>query len=221
MRGLKTLVSTTALLVGLALAPAAQAQITISIGLQPTCLITATTGMRRTPAPPWGITRVRILLQRHLSGHGPVGRLGLWPWLGKPSLRQRWRRTVSRRSWPRHHHPCSRCAGITPRPGPYRYSFPCRCGASGRATRIDGPRLGSAGAGDARLGNTLPAAPHPSAPHASAPKGSGAAQVTVATPTSNSSIQHQAAELCRAAPHCIWKNSISNTTNSSLKSEQN
>ncbi|MGA1984432.1 MAG: hypothetical protein ABSG84_18430 [Acidobacteriaceae bacterium] len=37
MRGLKTLVSTTALLVGLALAPAAQAQISISIGVPPVC----------------------------------------------------------------------------------------------------------------------------------------------------------------------------------------
>jgi hypothetical protein len=37
MRGLKTLVSTTALLVGLALAPAAHAQISISIGVQPVC----------------------------------------------------------------------------------------------------------------------------------------------------------------------------------------
>src|ERR1019366_8828598 len=37
MRGLKRLVSTTALLVGLALAPAAHAQISISIGVQPVC----------------------------------------------------------------------------------------------------------------------------------------------------------------------------------------
>jgi hypothetical protein len=37
MRGLKTLVSTTALLVGLALAPAAHPQISISIGVQPVC----------------------------------------------------------------------------------------------------------------------------------------------------------------------------------------
>jgi len=37
MRGLKTLVSTTSLLVCLALAPAAHAQISISIGVQPVC----------------------------------------------------------------------------------------------------------------------------------------------------------------------------------------
>ena len=37
MRGLKTLVSTTALLAGLALAPAAHAQISINIGVQPVC----------------------------------------------------------------------------------------------------------------------------------------------------------------------------------------
>jgi hypothetical protein len=37
MRGIKTLVSTTALLVGLALAPAAHAQISINIGVQPVC----------------------------------------------------------------------------------------------------------------------------------------------------------------------------------------
>ncbi len=37
MRGLKILVSTAALLAGLAIAPAARAQISISIGVQPTC----------------------------------------------------------------------------------------------------------------------------------------------------------------------------------------
>jgi hypothetical protein len=37
MRGLKTLVSTTALLAGLALTPAAQSQVSISIGVQPVC----------------------------------------------------------------------------------------------------------------------------------------------------------------------------------------
>jgi len=37
MRGLKTLLSTTALLAGLALAPAAHAQISINIGIQPVC----------------------------------------------------------------------------------------------------------------------------------------------------------------------------------------
>jgi hypothetical protein len=37
MRGLKTLVSTTALLGGLALAPAAHAQISVNIGVQPVC----------------------------------------------------------------------------------------------------------------------------------------------------------------------------------------
>jgi hypothetical protein len=37
VRGLKTLVSTTALLVGLALAPAAHAQISVNIGIQPVC----------------------------------------------------------------------------------------------------------------------------------------------------------------------------------------
>jgi hypothetical protein len=37
MRGLKALVSTTALLAGLALAPAAHAQISINIGVQPVC----------------------------------------------------------------------------------------------------------------------------------------------------------------------------------------
>jgi len=37
MRGLKILVSTTALLVGLALAPAAPAQVSINIGVQPVC----------------------------------------------------------------------------------------------------------------------------------------------------------------------------------------
>ncbi len=37
MRGLKTLISTTALLAGLAMAPAAQGQISVSIGIQPVC----------------------------------------------------------------------------------------------------------------------------------------------------------------------------------------
>ena len=37
MRGLKTLFGTTALLAGLAMAPAAQAQISINIGVQPVC----------------------------------------------------------------------------------------------------------------------------------------------------------------------------------------
>src|ERR1035438_8582370 len=37
MRGLKTLVSTTALLAGLALAPSAHAQISVNIGVQPVC----------------------------------------------------------------------------------------------------------------------------------------------------------------------------------------
>ena len=37
MRGLKTLLGTTALLAGLALAPAAQAQVVIDIGVQPSC----------------------------------------------------------------------------------------------------------------------------------------------------------------------------------------
>jgi hypothetical protein len=37
MRGLKTLVSTTALLAGLALAPVAHAQISVNIGVQPVC----------------------------------------------------------------------------------------------------------------------------------------------------------------------------------------
>jgi len=37
MRGLKTLVSTTVLLAGLALAPAAQAQVFVNIGVQPVC----------------------------------------------------------------------------------------------------------------------------------------------------------------------------------------
>jgi hypothetical protein len=37
MRGLKTLVSTPALLVGLALAPAAHAQVSINVGVQPVC----------------------------------------------------------------------------------------------------------------------------------------------------------------------------------------
>jgi hypothetical protein len=37
MRGLKTLLSATALLAGLAMAPAAQAQISINIGVQPVC----------------------------------------------------------------------------------------------------------------------------------------------------------------------------------------
>lgn len=37
MRGLKTLLGTTALLAGLALAPTAQAQIVVNIGVQPSC----------------------------------------------------------------------------------------------------------------------------------------------------------------------------------------
>jgi hypothetical protein len=37
MRGLKTLLGTTALLAGLAMAPAAQAQIVVDIGVQPVC----------------------------------------------------------------------------------------------------------------------------------------------------------------------------------------
>jgi len=37
MRGLKTLIGTTALLAGLALAPAANAQIMVGIGVQPVC----------------------------------------------------------------------------------------------------------------------------------------------------------------------------------------
>ena len=53
-----------------------------------------------------GLLRTGVFLQRHLPGHGPMGRLGLWPRLGRPSLRQRWwwRKLPRERrncSWPR------------------------------------------------------------------------------------------------------------------------
>jgi hypothetical protein len=43
------------------------------------------------------LLRARILLQRHLPGHGPVGWLGLRPRLGRPSICKRRRRQLSRR----------------------------------------------------------------------------------------------------------------------------
>jgi hypothetical protein len=36
------------------------------------------------------ILRAGVLLQRHIPGHGSLGRLGLWPWLGRTSLQGRW-----------------------------------------------------------------------------------------------------------------------------------
>ena len=83
-----------------------------------------------------GVLRVGIFLQRHLSGYGPMGRLGLWPRLGKPSLRQRWRRKVSRRSWP-HSLPFGfrRRADESRRSGSCAHcSFPCRWGETRRSS---------------------------------------------------------------------------------------
>ena len=52
-----------------------------------------------------------------------MGRLGIWARLGRPSLRQRWWRTVSRRSWP-HSRSFRRRGGFSRRRGPF---VPCRC----------------------------------------------------------------------------------------------
>ena len=96
MRGLKTLLGTTALLAGLALAPAAHAQIVVGIGVPPVCSY-GYYDYAPYACAPYGILRAGVLLQRHLPGHGPMGRLGLWPRLGRPSLRRRRRRKLSRR----------------------------------------------------------------------------------------------------------------------------
>jgi hypothetical protein len=43
------------------------------------------------------LLRAGVLLQRHIPWDGSMGRLGLWPRLGRPSLQQRWWRKLSRR----------------------------------------------------------------------------------------------------------------------------
>ena len=44
------------------------------------------------------LLRAGVLLQRHLPGHGPMGRMGLQPRLGRPSLCERRRRKLPRRT---------------------------------------------------------------------------------------------------------------------------
>ncbi len=82
MRGLKTLLCSTALLAGLAIAPAARAQIRRryrrSAGVPIRLLRLRTLCMLALR-----LLRVRVLLQRHLPGHGPMGGLGIWPRLGR------------------------------------------------------------------------------------------------------------------------------------------
>ena len=95
MRGIKILFGTTALLAGLALAPAAQAQIYVrywcSAGLRVRLLRLCAVRLRAL----W-LLRAGVLLQRHLPGHGPMGRVGLRPRLGRSSLHRGWRRKLSR-----------------------------------------------------------------------------------------------------------------------------
>ena len=43
------------------------------------------------------LLRAGLFLQRHLPGHGPMGRMGIWPRMGRPSLQFRWWRKLSRR----------------------------------------------------------------------------------------------------------------------------
>ena len=76
MRGLKTLLGTTALLAGLAMAPAAQAQIVVNIGVQPSCAY-GYYGYAPYACAPMGYYGSGLLLQRNLPGHGALGRLGL------------------------------------------------------------------------------------------------------------------------------------------------
>ena len=85
MRGIKILFGTTALLAGLALAPAAQAQLVVNIGVQPSCAVRLLRLCAIRLLALW-LLRAGVLLQRHLPGHGTLGRLGLWPRLGRPSL---------------------------------------------------------------------------------------------------------------------------------------
>ena len=76
MRGLKILISTTALLVGLALTPPAHAQVSIQhwrstrlfLWLLRLCALRLRTG---------GVLRIGLFLQRYLRGHGSMVRLGL------------------------------------------------------------------------------------------------------------------------------------------------
>ena len=96
MRGIKFLFGTTALLAGLALAPAARSQVVINIGVQPSCAYGYYDYAPYSLLALW-LLRAGVLLQRHLSGHGPMGRLGLRPRLGRPSLQRGWWRTLSRR----------------------------------------------------------------------------------------------------------------------------
>ena len=74
MRGIKILFGTTALLAGLALAPAAQSQVYLSIGVQPVCS-TAITITPHTPARLTAITGQGTSTTASSSGwaHGPVG----------------------------------------------------------------------------------------------------------------------------------------------------
>ena len=43
------------------------------------------------------LLRAGVLLQRHLPGHGPMGRMGLQQRLGRPSVHRGWWRKLSRR----------------------------------------------------------------------------------------------------------------------------
>ena len=76
MRGFKTLLSTTALLAGIAMAPVARAQISINIGVQPACSY-GYYGYAPYSCAPMGYYGLGLLLQWHLRGHGPMGRVGL------------------------------------------------------------------------------------------------------------------------------------------------
>ena len=170
MRGLKTLLGTTALLAGLALAPAAQAQIVINIGVQPVCSY-GYYDYAPYACAPMGYYGPGYFYNGIFLGMGPWAGWGYGHGWGSHRFVSDGGGQLSRRSWPRSRRPRSRWAGVTPRPSPNRYSFPFRCGASQRNS-CHGACIGSAGAGDARLGNTLLG----SAPVGSArfgPKGGG------------------------------------------------
>jgi len=83
MRGIKILFGTTALLAGLALAPAVKSQVYVSVGVQPVCEY-GYYDYAPYACSPMDITD-RVLLQRHLPGMGPWAG-GLQPRLGRPSV---------------------------------------------------------------------------------------------------------------------------------------
>ena len=97
------------------------------------------------------LLRARVFLQRHLPGHGSLGRLGLWPRLGRTSLcRRRWRKlsrgrrrpgqsqqlcTRRRRGSSARRQRESRQRGSVPRWRSPTERRPCHSGADQRAAR--------------------------------------------------------------------------------------